>query len=166
VNATRGGLPLWRRATRRLWFFRGSGPNAAKQRRSPSFSASIPKSRLFCSKLFQAILWRFCGIPWVYKGSKPNLMVSKFFQTICPASAILETRYAPFSASPPAVGVSRAFNGSRTFVSHGGGAIRIERILNLARILILGNEMSLSFSFLSRSIAERIPPSARERPVI
>jgi hypothetical protein len=117
----------------------------AKQRRPPSFSARISKSRLFGSKLFQTILWRFCGISRGYKGSKPNLMTPNFFGPPTPFRSHSGHCYAP---SPRAVGVRRAFNGSRQ-KKRGrvhGGAIRIERILKLARILILGNEMSLSFT--------------------
>jgi hypothetical protein len=47
--------------------------------RPPSFSPSFSKSRLFCSKLFQRFLWRFCGISSGYKASKLTLMTSKFF---------------------------------------------------------------------------------------
>ena len=70
---------------------RREGAKAAEQRRPPSFSARISKSRLFGSKLFQTILWRFCGISRGYKGSKPNLMASKFFRAAGTVSAKLWT---------------------------------------------------------------------------
>jgi hypothetical protein len=140
----RGGDARGRLARRR----RGRGRRRWNKRRPPSFSARISKSRLFGSKLFQTIPWRFCGISRSYKGSKPNLMASKFLRTTGPVSVTFWTPLRPI-ASPRAVGVRRAFNGSRQKRRgrvHGGGAIRIERILKLARILILGNEMSLSFT--------------------
>ena len=58
----------------------------------PSFSPSFSKSRLFCSKLFQTFLWRFCGISRGYKASKPTLTASKFFG---PRSAEAVGRAAP-----------------------------------------------------------------------
>jgi len=72
-----------------------------------------------------------------YKGSKSNLMASKFFRAAGPVSATFWTPPRPI----PRLARSgfEAFSGSRAFVSqkkrgrvHGGGAIRIERILNLA----------------------------------
>ena len=79
--------------------------------RPPSFSPSFSKSRLFCSKLFQTFLWRFCGISRGYKASKPTLTASKFF--------------GPRSAE--AVGRSRPAEAARTTVASSGGADGIRR---------------------------------------
>ena len=79
--------------------------------RPPSFSPSFSKSRLFCSKLFQTFLWRFCGISRGYKASKPTLTASKFF--------------GPRSAE--AIGRSRPAEATRTTVASRGGADGIRR---------------------------------------
>ena len=39
---------------------------------------SLSKSKLFCSKLFQRFLWRFCGISTGCKASKPKRSFTKF----------------------------------------------------------------------------------------
>ena len=62
----------------RMWRYNGGPPCIF-----PSFS----KSGLFCSKLFQTNLWRFCGISMGYKFSKHPLMLSKFFASGRPLSA-------------------------------------------------------------------------------
>ena len=59
----------------RMWRYNGGPPCIF-----PSFS----KSRLFCSKLFQTNLWRFCGISMSYKVSKRPLMLPNFSPRAAP----------------------------------------------------------------------------------
>ena len=103
-----------------------------------------------------------------YKGSKSNLMASKFFRAVGTRFSHILDAAAP-DTPPRALGVRgvQRFAGvcfaeeERARV-HGGGAIRIERILNLALVLIFGNKMSLSFTVDCGAN----PTRAREGPVI
>jgi hypothetical protein len=80
---------------------RGCERSRRNKDRPPSFLAMISKSKLFSSKLFQTILWRFCGISKGYKGSKPHLAASKSFRR----SRLLS---AAFSMPPDRIPPSRA----------------------------------------------------------
>ena len=78
-------------------------------------------------------------------------MASKFFRAAGPVSATFWTPPRPIRRL-----ARSGFEGVQRFAGvcfaeeergvHVGGAIRIERILNLARVLSPGNEMSLSFT--------------------
>ena len=134
---------------------RGCERRRRNKDRPPSFLPRISKSKLFLSKLFQTILWWFCVISKGYKTSKPHLVASKFFRRcrlLSAHSRCLPTAFrhsAPYGLerARPFAGVCVVKGNGRV---HGGGVIRIERILNLARSQIIRKEMSI---FLPRDSA-------------
>ena len=78
---------------------------------------------MFCSKLFQTNLWRFCAISRGYKVSKRPLMLSKFFASGRPF----------FAALPDLSLADNAF--------HRGAATQTQRILILQTIRFLGRNI-------------------------
>ena len=75
----------------------------------PSFS----KNRVFCSKLFQTKLWRFCEISRVYKDSNRQVRTSKFFSRRRSPFGRISAVAGPHSATERRRMGSRAFSGPR-----------------------------------------------------
>jgi hypothetical protein len=153
---------------------RGCERRRRNKDRPPSFLPRISKSKLFSSKLFQTILWRFCVISKGYKASKPHLAASKSFRRSRLHSAAFAT---PPDRIPPLRAVwARACAAVRWRLVgegkgrrvHSGGVIRIERIVNLARSQIIRKEMSIflprdSATILSRAGVKCRGPTVRDR---
>src|ERR1700678_3096582 len=115
-----------------------------------AFLPSLSKSGLFFSKDFQRKLWPFWGISRTYKGSKPKGSISKFFRRplspFGPTSDAIEPYSRDFAAREGSSAFTRR---ARALTSHGGGwrvqcgaSVRVGRSFNLARIPIIGREMS------------------------
>src|SRR5271170_6008556 len=115
-----------------------------------TFLASLSKSGLFFSKDFQRKLWRFWGISRAYKGSKPKGSISKFFRGPPPPFGPTSDAIEPYSTGSAAREGSSAFTRrARALTSNGGGwrvhcgaSVRVGRSFNLARIPIIGIQMS------------------------